>query len=145
MKKKQIDNQQLLLFLRYADWAGLQSRLPSMPVLFFVFFYLFYFIITYSRWGQSTSYNVAHPACSHKGPTQLSPVHAYEFLSRCSFSTPTHRQPMVELFVLASSRFLLQKSEEKFTPAESRTHKFRRSGRMLYPLVHGGSPLSDNI
>ena len=92
------------------------------------------------RWGQSTSYNVAHPTCGHKGSTHLSPVHAYEFLSRCRFSTPTPRQPMVELFVLTSSRFPLRKSEEKFTPAESRTHKFRLSGRMLYPLVHGGSP-----
>ena len=71
--------------------------------------------------------------------TQLSPIHAYEFLSRCRFSTPTPRQPMVELFVLASSRFPLRKPEEKLTPAESRTHKFRLSGRTLYPLVHGGS------
>ena len=48
---------------------------------------------------------------------------------------------MVELFVLASSRFPLRKPEEKITPAESRTHKFRLSGRTLYPLVHGGSPV----
>ena len=45
---------------------------------------------------------------------------------------------MVELFVLTSSRFPLRKPEEKFTSAESRTHEFRLSGRMLYPLVHGG-------
>ena len=54
----------------------------------------------------------------------------------------TPRQPKVELFVLPSLRFTLRKPEEKFTPAESRTHKFRLSGRMLYPLVHGGSPLA---
>ena len=34
--------------------------------------------------------------------------------------TPTPRQPMIELFVLTSSRFLLRKSEEKCTPVESR-------------------------
>ena len=96
--------------------------------------FLFYFFITYRRCGQSTSYNVAHPACGHKGSTHLSPVHAYEFMSRCRFSTPTPRQLMVELFVLASSRIPLRKPEEKFTPAESRTHKFRLSGRTLYPL-----------
>jgi len=38
---------------------------------------LYFYIITYPRWGQSTSYNVAHPACDHKGSTHLSPVHAY--------------------------------------------------------------------
>ena len=32
-------------------------------------------------------------------------------------------------------------TRRKFTPAESRTHKFRLSGHTLYPLVHGGSPL----
>ena len=48
----------------------------------------------------------------HKGSTHLSPVHAYEFLSRCRFSNLTPRQPMAELFVLASSRFPLRKSEE---------------------------------
>ena len=43
---------------------------------------------------------------------------------------------MVELFVLTSSRFPLRKPEEKFTPAETRTHKFRLGGRVLYPLDH---------
>ena len=41
---------------------------------------------------------------SHKGSTHLSPVHAYEFLSRCRYSTPIPRQPTVELFVLTYSR-----------------------------------------
>ena len=49
---------------------------------------------------------------------------------------PIPRQPMVELFVLTSSRFPLRKSELKITPAETRTHKFRLSGRKLYPLGH---------
>ena len=92
----------------------------------------FFFFIASRRWGQSTSYNVALPAYGLKGSTQLSPVHAYECLSRCRFSTPTPRQPIVELFVLTSSRFPLRKSEEKSTPAETRTHKFRLSGRILY-------------
>ena len=48
-----------------------------MTLLFFIY-YLFIFI-TFRRWGQSTSYNVAHPACGHKGSTHLSPVQAYEY------------------------------------------------------------------
>ena len=71
--------------------------------------------------------------------THLSPVHVYDILSQCRFSTPTPRQLMVELFVCASSRFPLRKSEEKLTPIETRTHKFRLHGRKLYPLDHGGS------
>ena len=81
--------------------------------------------------SQSTSYNVAHPACSLQGSIHLSPVHAYEFVSRCRFSTPTPRL-MIELFVLTSSHFPLRKSEYSYTPAETRTHKFR--------LDQGGSP-----
>ena len=93
---------------------------------------LFFFCITYRRWAQSTSYNVAHPACDLKGFTYLSPVHAYEVLSQYrSSTTSTPRQPMVEFLVFTSSRFPLQKSEEKFTPAETRTLKFRLSGHML--------------
>ena len=93
---------------------------------------LFFFCITYRRWAQSTSYNVSHPACGLKGFTYLSLVHAYEFLSQYrSSTTSTPRQPMVEFLVFTSSRFPLQKSEEKFTPAETRTPKFRLSGHML--------------
>ena len=58
----------------------------------------------------------------------LSPVHAYELLSRCRFSTPTPRLSMVELFVSTSSRYPLRKSQEKCTPAETRTHTFRLAG-----------------
>ena len=57
-------------------------------------------------------------------------------LSQCRFSTPTPRQPMVELFVFTSARFPLWKSEEKCTSTESRTHEFRLRGRKLYPLDH---------
>ena len=92
---------------------------------------LIFFCITYRRWAQSTSYNVAHPACDLKGFTYLSPIHAYEFLSQYrSSTTSTPRQPMVEFLVFTSSRFPLQKSEEKFTPAETRTLKFRLSVHM---------------
>ena len=70
-------------------------------------------------------------------PTRLSPVHAYESSSRCRFSATTPRQLMIELFVLMSSPIPLRKSEKQCTPAETRTHKFRLSGRMLYPLDHG--------
>ena len=66
--------------------------------------------------------------------------HAYEFFSRCRYSTPTPHQPMIELFVLMSSSIPLRKSEKQCTPAETRNHKFRLSGRALYPLDDGGSP-----
>ena len=69
----------------------------------------------------------------------LSPVHAYECLSRCRFSTSTPRQLMVELFVHTYSRFSLRESEEECTPAETRTRNSYFSGRMLYPLDHGGN------
>ena len=56
--------------------------------------YIFLFI-TYRWWGRSTSYSIAHPACSHKVSTHLSP-----FWSWCKSSLPSPRQPMVELSVL---------------------------------------------
>jgi len=74
-----------------------------------------FFFITYRRWEQSTSYNVAHPASDLKESTHLSPVHIYNLVSRCRISTPTPRQPLIELFVLAFSRFPRRKSEEKYT------------------------------
>ena len=48
----------------------------------------------------------------------------------------TSHQSMVEVFVPTSSRFPLGKSEEKCTPAETRTPKFRLGGRefLLYLL-----------
>ena len=94
-----------------------------------------------SRHNVRTTTTVAHPACGHKGSIypSLPGSRLRVFLAMQVQSTPTPRQLMVELFVLASSRFPLRKPEQKFTPAESRTHKFRL-GRKLYPLVHGGSP-----
>ena len=70
-------------------------------VLFYLFLFLFYFNLTYSRWTSSL------PSClwsqrifpSHPGsrlPT---------FLSRCKFSTLTTRQPMVEFYLLRSHAF----------------------------------------
>ena len=102
-----------------------------------------FLFITPHRWGQPINELQRCPSrvWSEGIYTHLSPVHAYEFLSRCRYSIPKPRQPMVELFVLASSCFPPRKSEDKSTPAESRTLKFRLSGRSLYPLVHGGSPL----
>ena len=51
----------------------------------------------------------------------------YEFLSRCMFSTLTTRQPMVEFYLLTSSRFPLQKKERKFCFDKNRTHDVRTS------------------
>ena len=52
------------------------------------------------------------PACSYEGSSYLSPVLAYDFLSRCKFSTLTPRQPsMVEVYLLAFSRFPLRKKQ----------------------------------
>ena len=39
-------------------------RSPHCALVFVLFFVCF---ITYRRWGLSTSYNVAHPACGLKG------------------------------------------------------------------------------
>ena len=60
-----------------------------------------------------------------------------QVLSRCRYSTALLHLVNQWLNV-SSSRFPLRKPEEKFTPAESRTHKFRLSGRTLYPLDHNG-------
>ena len=99
------------------------------------------FFITSRRWGQSTSYNVAHPGCGHKYLTLLSPGSRLRvFIAMQVQPSYTSSTLAVEVFVLTSSRFPLRKPEEKFTPVESRPHKFRLSGHMLYPLVHGGSP-----
>ena len=80
----------------------------------------FCFCLSYGRW---TSMNVVlgyqshvlqrcHPACSYEGSSYLSPVLAYDFLSRCKFSTLTPRQPsMVEVYLLAFSRFPLRRNE----------------------------------
>ena len=88
---------------------------------FVLFFVLFLFLFSSSLFADGANQRattlpiprvVTRTACGHKGSTHLSPVHAYDFFSRCRFSTPTPRQPMVELFVLTSSRFPLRKREE---------------------------------
>ena len=38
-----------------------------------------------------------NPACGHKESSHLYPVLAYDFLSRCKFSTLTHRQLIISL------------------------------------------------
>ena len=95
----------------------------------YIYNIIYFFFINFRRWGQSTR------------STHFSPVHAYEVLSRFRFSTPTPRQLMVEHFVLVSSRFPRRNPEESYTPAETRTHKFRLSGRTFDPLDHGGSSM----
>ena len=95
--------------------------------------------ITYRRWGQSSSYNVAHPACGLKGSTHLSLAHAYEFLSRCRFSTPTPRHPMVEPFVHMSSRFPLRKSKEKCI------YLLRLEPRFWRAIIDGLSPRKSTV
>ena len=54
-----------------------------------------------------------HPACGHQGSSHLSPVLAYNILSRCKLSPLTPRQPMIELYTLTFSCFPLRKSELK--------------------------------
>ena len=46
-------------------------------------------------------------------PPRFSP---YEFLSRCKVSTLTTRQPMVEFYLLASSRFLFRYGRATVAP-----------------------------
>ena len=63
---------------------------------------------------------------------------SYEFLSRCKFSTLTTRQPMVEFYILTSSRFPVRKKEHKSSFDENRTHDFHTSRCAGYLLDHSG-------
>ena len=114
---------------RLFSWIKTNKKISFPTVISCCSVFFFFFFITYRRWGQSTNQRATTlpipRAVGLKGPTHISPVHAYEFLSRCRFSTPTPRQPTIELPGLTSSRYPLRKPEQKFTPAESRTHKFR--------------------
>ena len=60
------------------------------------------------------------------------------FLSRCKFSTPTVRQPMVEFYLLTFPRFPLRKKEHKSYFGKNRTHDFRTSRCAGYLLDHSG-------
>ena len=62
----------------------------------------------------------------------------YDFLSRCKFSTPTTRQPMVEFYLLTFPRFLLRKKEHRSYFGKNRTHDFRTSRCAGYLLDHSG-------
>ena len=105
-----------------------------LPVLF----RLFVCFITYCRWGQSTSYNVAHPACGLKGST-ISPRFTHTnfyrdagsaffliifsviliyFIFLNSFPCPADHEPGCFLF---------------FSMVGARSVN-------VYPLHHGGSP-----
>ena len=57
-----------------------------------------------------------HPACGHEGSFHLSPVLAYELLSRCKFSSLTSRQPMVKFYFLT----LFATKDRKRIPISSR-------------------------
>ena len=60
----------------------------------------------------------------------------YEFLSRYKFSNLTTRQPMVEFYFLALSRFTLRKKKHKSYFGKNRTHDFRTSRCAGYLLDH---------
>ena len=63
---------------------------------------------------------------------------AYDFLSRCKFSTLTTRQAMVEFYLLTFPRFPLRKKEHKSYFGENRTHDFRTSRCAGHLLDHSG-------
>ena len=65
----------------------------------------------------------------------------YHFLSRCKFSTPTTRQPMVEFYLLTFPRFPLRKKEHKSYFGKNRTHDFRTSRCAAYLLDYSGDEL----
>ena len=62
----------------------------------------------------------------------------YDFLSRCKFSTPTTRQPMVGFYLLTFPRFPLRKNEQKSYFGKNQTHDFRTSRCAGYLLDHSG-------
>ena len=98
---------------------------------------------TYRRWDQSTSYNVAHPACGHNTrDLPISPRFTPTSLYRDAGSTLLNlvNQWLNFPCSLTSTCFPLRKLEDKLTPAETRTLKLRLNGRMVYPLDHGCKP-----
>ena len=86
-----------------------------------LFFLLFFFHLTYSRWTSSL------PSClwSQRIFPSLPGSRLTIFLSRCKFSTLTTRQPMVEFYLLTFPRFPLRKKEHKSYFGKNRTHDFR--------------------
>ena len=63
----------------------------------------------------------------------------YEFhRDASSASNLTTRQPMVEVYLLASPRFPLRKKEHKPYVGKNRTHDFRTSSCAGYLLDHSG-------
>ena len=89
-------------------WAEFLLRSYSHSLVDGDVLFLFCLYLTYGRWastGKITKPHLLqryHPACCcHQGSSHLSPVLAYELLSRCKLSTPTPRQPMVGFYLLA--------------------------------------------
>ena len=107
--------------------------------IFYISFFFFFFFISLIADGP----HHYHPACGHKESSDLSPVHALHFLSRCKLSTLTTRQPtMVEFYLLAFPRFPLRKKEHKSYSGKNRTHDFRTTSRCAaYLLDHSGDLL----
>ena len=111
----------------------------TFPVLSFIFFFLFFFHLTYSRWTSSL------PSClwSQRIFPSLPVSRLTFFLTRCKFSTLTTRQPMVEFYLLTFPRFPLRKKEHKSYFGKNRTHDFRTSRCAAYLLDHSGDELDN--
>ena len=97
-----------------------------------MFFFVFVFYLTYSRWTSSL------PSClwSLRIFPSLPGSRITIFLSRCKFSTLITRQPMVEFYLLTFPRFPLRKKEQKYYFGKNRTHDFRTSRCAGYLLDH---------
>ena len=110
----------------YYVWA------EPRPVV--LFFFIFFFHLTYSRWTSSL------PSClwSQRIFPSLPGSRLTFFLSRSKFSTLTTRQPMIEFYLLTFPRFPLRKKEHKSYFGKNRTHDFRTSRCAAYLLDHSG-------
>ena len=93
-----------------------KSGLREMPLLFCLFFYHLSPMGPINELQRCPSRVWAQGIYSSLPGSRLRAFIAMQVLS-----TSTPRQPMVELYVLTSSRFPLRKQEEKCSPAESRT------------------------
>ena len=117
--------------LTYAIVYLASQRVAPQVTLFFL---LFFFHLTYSRWTSSL------PSClwSQRIFPSLPGSRLTISLSRYMFSTLTTRQPMVELYLLTFPRFPLRKKEHKSYFGTNRTHDFRTSRCAAYLLDHSG-------
>ena len=100
----------------------------------YLFFLLFFFHLTYSRWTSSLTSCLWSKRIFPSLPGSRLTI----FLSRCKFSTLTPRQPMVEFYLRTFPRFPLRKKEHKSYFGKNRTHDFRTSRCAAYLLDHSG-------